>query len=213
MSAKIRKMTTLLERIYIEGGKEVPEGETIKVAVGAVVTNPFAGKYVENLEELFDIGEAVADAATAEALRVLDGRPVESFGKAAIVGLDGELEHAAAILHSKMGLVMRRYIGGGKAMVPSTAKRASAGTLIDVPIHYKDTAILMSHFDTIEFQMPDAPRPDEILVVVAYGTGSRPHPRSGGLKKDEIQGYDRYAFAGGMVFTERDEDGLAISSV
>jgi hypothetical protein len=107
---------------------------------------------------------------------------------------------------------MRALIGGGKAIIPSTAKRAAAGTAIDIPIHYKDAACLMSHFDTLEFVIPDAPRPDEIVIVVAYGIGPRPQARIIGVPKDQIQGEDRYAYTGGLVYTKRGPDGSATTA-
>ena len=112
-------------------------------------------------------------------------------------------------MHTKMGLNIRALIGGGKAMIPSTAKRATAGTAIDIPIHYKDAACLMSHFDTLEFVIPDAPRPDEMVVVVAFGAGTRPQSRIIGLPKEEIQGEDRYAYTGSIVYAKRAADGSA----
>lgn len=212
MKPEIRKVLSVIERIRMEGGEPVASGESVKVAVGAVCRNPYAGKFVRDLTPLYDLGDELGDHLTREALRALDGTPVESFGKAAIVGLDGEVEHAAAILHTKMGLRMRALIGGGKAIIPSTAKRAAAGTAIDIPIHYKDAACLMSHFDTLEFVIPDAPRPDEIVIVVAYGVGPRPQARIIGLPKDQIQGEDRYAYTGGLVYTKRAPDGSATSA-
>jgi len=206
---RIRKINSCVERIRLEGGEAVPGGESVKVAVGAVIHNPYAGKYVADLTAMYDLGEELGDGLTREALQLLGGKTPECFGKAAIVGLDGEIEHAAAILHTKMGIYMRALIGGGKAIIPSTAKRASAGTAIDIPIHYKDAACLMSHFDTFEFVIPDAPRPDEMVIVVAYAVGPRPQARIIGLPKDQIQGEDRYAYTGGLVYTKRSADGSA----
>lgn len=209
MTPKIRKINSTVERIQVEGGEPVPGGESIKVVVGAVIQNPYAGMYVADLTALYDLGEALGDGLTREALTLLGGRRPESFGKAAIIGLDGEIEHAAAILHTKMGIYMRALIGGGKAIIPSTAKRAPAGAAIDIPIHYKDAACLMSHFDTVEFVIPDAPRPDEMVIAVAYAAGPRPQARIIGLPKDQIQGEDRYAYTGGLVYTKRAADGSA----
>ena len=209
MKNTIRKINSYVERIRIEGGMPVGGGECIKVAVGAVILNPYAGKFVEDLTEIYDLGEELGDILTREALKLLGDKKHESYGKATIVGLDGELEHAAALMHTKMGLNIRALIGGGKAMIPSTAKRATAGTAIDIPIHYKDAACLMSHFDTLEFVIPDAPRPDEMVVVVAFGAGTRPQSRIIGLPKEEIQGEDRYAYTGRIVYAKRAADGSA----
>lgn len=207
MALEIRKICSMMETIKIEGGKPVPNDGCVKVAVGAVIKNPCAGKFVQDLSVFFDIGEELGEILTVEAKRLLAGKPIESFGKGAIVGLDGELEHMAAIQHMKMGISMRKLIGGGKAILPSTAKRAPAGTMIDIPIHYKDAACCMTHFDTMEFVIPDAPRDDEMVVVVAYGTGTRPQARIPCLSKDEMEGEDKYAFSGGVVFVSRNADG------
>ncbi|MCC7280937.1 MAG: amino acid synthesis family protein, partial [Acetobacteraceae bacterium] len=111
-------------------------------------------------------------------------------GKAAIVGEDGELEHAAAILHPKFGAPVRKRIGGGLALIPSAAKRAGMGAAIDVPLGHKDAAYVRSHFDAIEFRLADAPRRDEIVVALALADAGRPWPRIGGLAKDSIEGKD-----------------------
>lgn len=206
MALEIRKILGIVENLKLEGGRPV---DGVKVAVGAVVKNPYAGKFEQNLERFYTEGEEIGDILTREAQRLTGNVPFETFGKGAVVGLDGELEHAAAILHMRMGLAMRRLIGGGKAQIPSTAKRGPAGAMIDVPVHYKDAATLLSHYDTIEFSIPDGPRPDEILIVVAYSTGIRPGHRLGGYSKDEVKGEDRYAYTGTMVFSKVDENGLS----
>lgn len=206
MKFEIRKIVGIVETLKLEGGQPV-DGK--KVAVGAIVKNPYAGQYVENLEPLYTAGEELGDLLTKEALRLVGNVPVEAFGKGAIVGLDGELEHIAAVLHMRMGLAMRKLIGGGKAQIPSTAKRAPAGTNLDIPVHYKDAATLLSHYDAIEFSVPDGPRADEMLIAVAYATGQRPSHRLGGFHKDEVTGEDRYAYCGTLVFSKVDENGLA----
>lgn len=213
MKLEIRKIVTVIDKILVEGGKDSKNGPCVKVASGAIIKNPMAGRFETDLSGFFDIGEQIGDLLTREAQTATGKVPFESFGKAAIVGVDGELEHIAAMLHTKMGLAMRRLVGGGKAMIPSTAKRAPAGTVIDIPLHYKDAATLLSHYDTIELAIPDGPRADEILVAVAYGTGTRPQPRIGGLSKEEVTTGDRYAFTGTMVFTSVDGSGTAGSSV
>jgi len=208
----VRKLVVHVEETLSEAGSQV-DPATIKVVAAAVVRNPLAGAGVDDLGELEALGAEVAELLAGRAVAALGAdAAVSAYGKGAIVGLDGELEHAAAILHTKMGLRMRALIGGGKAIIPSTAKRAAAGTAIDIPIHYKDAACLMSHFDTLEFVIPDAPRPDEIVIVVAYGVGPRPQARIIGLSKDQIQGEDRYAYTGGLVYTKRAPDGSATSA-
>ena len=144
------------------------------------------------MDELIDIGEELGGTLgrrAVEALKILP-RDAESYGKAAIVGVDGELEHAAAILHPKLGTLLREAVGGGKAIIPSAKKMGGPGTEIDVPIHYKDAAFVRSHFDAMSVRVPDAPRSDEIVVVIVVTASGRPHARIGGLKKEEAKKED-----------------------
>ncbi len=188
---EVRKYITIVEETLIEGGKEVSP-PTRKAAAIAVIRNPFAGKYVEKLDELIDIGEALGGILGKKAVEALKIGPekAESYGKAAIVGISGELEHAAAILHPKLGTPLREAVGGGKAIIPSAKKMGGAGTEIDVPLHYKDAAFVRTHFDAMTVRVPDAPRPDEIVVVIAVTDSGRPHARIGGLKKEEAKKED-----------------------
>lgn len=188
---EVRKYVTVLEETVMEGGKKV-EPPTRKAAAIAVIKNPFAGKYMENLDELVEVGVALGEKLTKRAVEALKIPPqkAESYGKAAIVGVDGELEHAAAILHPKLGTPMREAVGGGKAIVPSAKKMGGPGTEIDVPLHYKDAAFVRSHFDAMSVRVPDAPRQDEIAVVIVVTDSGRPHPRVGGLKKEEAKKED-----------------------
>jgi len=188
---EVRKYITIVEETIIEGGKEV-NPPTRKAAAIAVIKNPFAGKYVEKLDELIDIGEALGGILGKKAVEALKIPPekAESYGKAAIVGISGELEHAAAILHPKLGTPLREAVGGGKAIIPSAKKMGGPGTEIDVPLHYKDAAFVRTHFDAMTVRVPDAPRPDEIVVVIAVTDSGRPHARIGGLKKEEAKKED-----------------------
>jgi len=188
---EVVKYVTIVEETLKEGGKKV-DPPTRKAAAIAVIKNPFAGKYVENLDPLIDIGEelgGILGKRAVEALRITP-KNAESYGKAAIVGTDGEFEHAAAILHPKLGTPLREAVGGGKAIIPSAKKVGSPGTEIDVPLHYKDAALVRSHFDAMTVRVPDAPRPDEIVVVIVVTDSGRPHPRIGGLKKEEAKKED-----------------------
>jgi hypothetical protein len=188
---EVLKYVTILEETLKEGGKKV-DPPTRKAAAIAVIKNPFAGKYVENLDPLIDVGEelgGILGKRAVEALRITP-KNAESYGKAAIVGTDGEFEHAAAILHPKLGTPLREAVGGGKAIIPSAKKIGSPGTEIDVPLHYKDAAFVRSHFDAMTVRVPDAPRPDEIVVVIVVTDSGRPHPRIGGLKKEEAKKED-----------------------
>jgi hypothetical protein len=182
---QIRKIVTVLEETLIEGAKAV-NPPLKKVAVVAVLKNPFAGRYVEDLSPLIDEGDALSRMLVERAVAALGPGKAESFGKAGIVGADGEIEHVAAITHPKFGAPIRDAIGGGKAIIPSAKKRGGPGTSIDIPMQYKDAAYVRSHFDAFEVRIPDAPNADEIVVALALSDGGRPHARIGGLKKSEV---------------------------
>lgn len=191
MSVEIRRIITVVEETRIEGGRPV-DPPTRRAAAIAVIRNPYAGKYVEDLSALSDIGEALGDILPRRAIAALGiaGDQVESFGKAAAVGADGELEHAAAILHPKLGAPFRDVLGKGAALIPSSKKRGGLGVPLDIPLGHKDAARVRSHFDGMEVRVPDAPRADEIVVAIAVTDSGRPHPRVGGLTKDKIVGKD-----------------------
>ncbi len=188
---EVRKYVTIVEETVMEGGRKV-DPPTRKAAAIAVIKNPFAGKYVEDLSPLIDIGEELGGILGKRAVEALKIPPknAESYGKAAIVGVDGELEHAAAILHPKLGGPLREAVGGGKAIIPSAKKMGGPGTEIDVPIHYKDAAFVRSHFDAMCIRVTDAPRSDEIVVAIVVTDSGRPHARIGGLKKEEAKKED-----------------------
>ncbi len=187
----IRKIVTIVEEIWEEGGAAV-EPHAKRAAAIAVIRNPFAGKFVQDLTELVEVGEKLGDLLGRKAVEVLGVPPekVESYGKAAIVGSKGELEHAAAILHPKLGTPFREAVGGGKAIIPSAKKFGVPGTEIDVPVHFKDAAFVRSHFDAMPVRVYDAPREDEIVVALVVTDSGRPHPRIGGLKKEEAKKED-----------------------
>lgn len=185
---KIRKLVTIVEEILEDGGK--PAAQPVKKAAAvAVIQNPFAGRFVEDLAELIKTGEELGDLLGRRAVAALGG-PVHSYGKAAVVGENGEYEHAAAILHPTLGTPFRKAVGGGKAIIPSAKKLGGPGTPIDVPLHYKDAAFVRSHFDAMEVRLADAPRADEILVALVVTDGGRPHPRVGGLTVAEAEKED-----------------------
>ncbi len=191
MSAAIRKIVVQLEETRLEMGVPV-RPPTRRALAMAVIANPCAGRYVESLDELVAIGEEVGSLLGEKCVAALGIRPeqAESYGKAAIVGEGGELEHAAAILHPKLGAPLRRAVGKGAALVPSAKKVGGLGTAIDVPLGHKDAAFVRSHFDAIEARVADAPRAAEIVVAVAVTDSGRPLPRVGGLQKHEIKGED-----------------------
>ncbi len=189
-SAEIRKLLTIVEETRREGGRAV--APTRKAAAVAVIANPFAGRDAEDLEPLIAIGEELGALLGERAVAALgiDPGQAHSYGKAAIVGEDGELEHAAAILHPKLGAPLRRAVAHGAALVPSAKKRAGLGSAIDVPLGHKDAAFVRSHFDAMEVRVTDAPRRDEIVVAVVVTDSGRPRPRIGGLQASEIEGRD-----------------------
>ncbi|MEK9721088.1 MAG: amino acid synthesis family protein, partial [Quisquiliibacterium sp.] len=165
---------------------------TRKALAIAVIANPYAGRYSESLDDLVQIGEELGELLGSRCVQALgiDGAAAESYGKAAIVGEGGELEHAAAILHPKLGAPLRKVLEKGAALVPSAKKMGGPGTAIDVPLGHKDAAFVRSHFDGVEARLHDAPRSGEILVAVAVTDSGRPLPRIGGLQKHEITGSD-----------------------
>lgn len=191
MRARIRKFALVVDETHVEMGREVSP-PTRRAAAIAVIANPFAGTYQADLEELMAIGEELGDVLGRRAVAALGINPgqAESYGKAAIVGEAGELEHAAAILHPKLGAPLRKAVEKGAALVPSAKKRGGLGAAIDVPLGHKDAAFVRSHFDAMEARVPDAPRPDEIVVAVVVTDSGRPHPRIGGLAVAEIKGED-----------------------
>jgi hypothetical protein len=174
---QIRRSIVLREVVASDMGKPVARPIVRAVAMAAI-GNPFAGRYVEDLTELFEAGRALGEEFAPQLVRLLANPPI-SYGKGAIVGLNGEFEHGGACLHPMLGKPMRAAIGGGKAVIPSNVKVAACGASIDVPLSHKDDSWSFDHFDTITVSMPDAPKPDEILVVLTIADGGRPHPRCG----------------------------------
>ena len=191
MTAKIRKIVTFVEETHIEMSRSV-HPPTRRAAAVAVIENPCAGKFVEDLSELMTIGEELGDLLTQRAVAALAIPPaqVESYGKAAAVGENGEIEHAAAVLHPKLGTPVRKFIGKGAALIPSSKKRGGLGVPLDIPLGHKDAAFVRSHFDGMEVRINDAPRANEIVVAIAVTDSGRPLPRVGGLTKDQIKGED-----------------------
>jgi len=191
MAAQIRKLIVQVDEIRIEMGKAV-DPPTRRALAMAVIANPFAGRYEENLDELIAIGEELGGLLGEKCVKALGISPgqAQSYGKAAIVGEAGELEHAAAILHPKLGAPLRKAVEKGAALVPSAKKRGGLGTAIDVPLGHKDAAFVRSHFDAMEARVSDAPRANEIVVAVVVTDSGRPLPRIGGLQASEIKGED-----------------------
>ncbi len=191
MPAKIRKIIVQVDEVHIEMG-QVVNPPTRRALAMAVIDNPYAGRYSQNLDELIAIGEELGQLLGDKCVHALGISPAgaQSYGKAAIVGEAGELEHAAAILHPKLGAPLRKAVEKGAALVPSAKKLGGLGTAIDVPLGHKDAAFVRSHFDAMEARVADAPRAREIVVVVVVTDSGRPLPRIGGLQASEIVGQD-----------------------
>ncbi|XAH24013.1 amino acid synthesis family protein [Xylophilus sp. GW821-FHT01B05] len=190
-SANIRKIVVQVDEVRIEMGQPV-NPPTRRALAMAVIANPYAGRYSENLDELIAIGEELGSLLGQKCVQALGIAPgaAQSYGKAAIVGEAGELEHAAAILHPKLGAPLRQAVEKGAALVPSSKKQGGLGAAIDVPLGHKDAAFVRSHFDAMEARVADAPRANEIVVAVVVTDSGRPLPRIGGLQAHEIQGTD-----------------------
>jgi hypothetical protein len=191
MKSQIRKIIVQVDEVLQEGGQAV-NPPTRRALAMAVIANPYAGKFNANLDQLINIGEELGGLLGERCVKALGIKPEDahSYGKAAIVGEGGELEHAAAILHPKLGAPLRKAVSKGAALVPSAKKQGTLGTAIDVPLGHKDAAFVRSHFDAMEARVNDAPRANEIVVAVVVTDSGRPHPRIGGLQVHEITGTD-----------------------
>ena len=191
MTARIRKIAVNIEETHQEMGKRITPMTRKAVAV-AVIENPFAGQYVEDLSQLMEIGSELGALLGRRCVEALGISPseAESYGKSAMVGENGELEHAAAILHPKLGAPLRNEVEKGAALVPSSKKMGGPGQVLDVPLGHKDAAYVRSHYDGIEVRLNDAPRANEILVAVAVTDSGRPLSRVGGLTAEDAVGED-----------------------
>ena len=191
MRAQIRKIIVQVDEVHIEMGKAISP-PTRRALAMAVIHNPLAGSYTENLDALIAIGEELGGLLGDKCVKALGIAPgdAQSYGKAAIVGEAGEIEHAAAILHPKLGAPLRVAVEKGAALVPSSKKRGTLGTAIDVPLGHKDAAFVRSHFDAMEARVSDAPRANEIVVAVVVTDSGRPLARVGGLQAHEAKGVD-----------------------
>jgi hypothetical protein len=184
---KVRKYVGMVDETLHDGGPDLTKSVR-KAVVGGVVANPFAGRYVEDLRPMVQALEPLAMELTNRLMKMLGatGQEFEAYGKGVIVGVAGELEHAA-IWHEPAGVGVRKAMGGAKSIMPSTGKVAAAGARIDIPLHHVNAAYVRSHYDAIEFAVPDGPKPDEIVFIVAAAIGGRPYPRVGGLTVDGIK--------------------------
>jgi hypothetical protein len=191
MKPHIRKIVIVVDETLTEMGRAVSPPVRRAAAI-AVIENPFANTYVEDLTPMMDMGEELGRILSEKAVAALgiDGAKVEGYGKAALVGENGEMEHAAALLHPKMGTPVRKTLTKGAALIPSSKKRGGPGAELDIPLGHKDAAYVRSHFDGMQVSINDAPRANEIVVAVAVTSGGRPLPRVGGLVTSDIIGTD-----------------------
>ena len=186
---KIKRVLTFLDEVRVADGRDtVPPLR--KAAAVAIVDNPFAGRFVQDLSPLTRASEAIGREICAIAVRLLAPDQAVSYGKAAIIGINGEQEHGNAMLTTVFGNVMREAIGGGKAWISSMTKRAAPGAMIDIPLAHKDALYVRSHYDGMTLTLPDAPQPNEIAIIAVYATRGRPNQRVGGLLASEIKGQD-----------------------
>ena len=174
----IRKVVTVVEDVHVEAGRAVDPPTRI-AAAAAVITNPFAGGYVDDLEPLIDTYcEPLGELLTGRALKLLGG-PAEGYGKGALVGLDGDIEHGSAIIHNlRFGNKVRDPVSG-TTLLPAAEKRAAAGATLDLAVKHITDQTVRSHHQTFEVRIPDAPRADEIVIWVVLASGGRPHARLG----------------------------------
>ncbi len=185
----IKRVLTFLDEIRSADGRDVAP-PLRKAAAVAIIDNPFAGRFVEDLSPLTRASEAIGREICAIAVRLLAPDQAVSYGKAAVVGTNGEQEHGNAMLTTVFGNVMREAAGGGKAWISSMTKRAAPGAAIDIPLAHKDALYVRSHYDGMTVMLPDAPQPNEIAIIAVYATRGRPNQRVGGLSASEIKGQD-----------------------
>ncbi|HEY4372570.1 MAG TPA: amino acid synthesis family protein [Burkholderiales bacterium] len=189
MKVDVRKIVSFIDEAFHEGGP-VAKKPYKRGAIAAVVANPYAGRYVEDITPMMDALKPLGYELAERLIAALGGAgQIESYGKAVIVGVNGESEHAA-LWHVPGGYGMRELLENSKAIVPSAIKVGAAGATIDVPLHHRTAAYVRSHFDAVEMRVTDSPRPNEIMFVIAMGTGPRVHERAGGLRASEISRYD-----------------------
>jgi len=188
-AVEVRKLVLNVEEVWHDNGPRLAV-PLLRGSVAAAVKNPYAGGYVPNIQPMMEALKPLGREMAVRLVAALGGASkIEAYGKGALVGLAGEQEHGA-LWHVPGGYGMRDLLEGSLAIVPSTTKIGPAGTVIDIPIHHRVAAYVRSHFDTLEVRVADAPRPNELLLVIAMTTGPRPHARVGGLRADEIAKFD-----------------------
>jgi len=188
-SMKIKRVLTFLDEVRSDSGHDVTP-RLRKAAAVAIVDNPFANRFENDLSPLTRASEAIGREICAIAVQLLSPDKAVSYGKAAVVGLNGEQEHGNAMLTTVFGNVMREAVGGGKAWISSMTKRGAPGSTIDIPLAHKDALYVRSHYDGMTIMLTDAPQPDEIAIIAVYATRGRPNHRVGGLSAGDIKGDD-----------------------
>lgn len=186
---KIRKIVSHIEELRSEEGRDV-RPPLRKVAVTAVCHNPCAGRYVHDLSALIDGSGEIGKEIGAIAAQLMTSHDIQSYGKASLVGINGAVEHAEAVLTTIFGDTMRVAAGGGKAWICHMAKLGGPGTSVDIPFAHKDALTIRSHYDAMTIAISDAPLPDEITITCAFTSGGRPNHRIGGHSLDKMIGQD-----------------------
>jgi hypothetical protein len=186
---QIKRTLTFFDEVAFEAGQRI-DPPLRKVAVAAIIDNPYAGRFERDLGPLTAASAEIGRIICGIAVLLLAPHKPQSYGKAAIIGVNGEQEHGVAMLTTVFGNVMRDAAGGGKAWISSFTKRAAPGTPIDIPLAHKDALYVRSHYDGITIMLPDAPLPNEIAIICAYASRGRPNHRVGGLAITEIKGVD-----------------------
>jgi hypothetical protein len=185
----IKRTLSFIEEIAEEAGQPI-DPPLRKVAVTAIIDNPFAGRFERDLKPLTDASDEIGRTICALAISLLAPHKAQSYGKAAVIGVEGEQEHGVSMLTTVFGNLMREAAGGGKAWISSITKRAAAGATIDIPLAHKDALYVRSHYDGITITLPDAPLPNEIAIICAFANRGRANHRVGGLAASEIKGLD-----------------------
>ena len=187
----VRKWFTHVEEVLANETGQLPDGAPIRrIVIAAAVHNPYAGRYSEDLSDIVAKSDELGREFGRRIIEAAAGTPMQSYGKAAVVGVSGEYEHGNAFLTQLFADPVREAVGGGKSWVPSTGKVAAAGTAIDIPLAHKDALYVRSNYDTISIAFGDAPRTDEVVVAFAFASRGRLHARLGGLAADEVRGED-----------------------
>ncbi|MGE5136917.1 MAG: amino acid synthesis family protein [Gemmatimonadota bacterium] len=187
----IRKWFTYAEETLATETGAAADGDPVrKIVIAAAIRNPYAGRFSDDLGAIVDGSGKLGEEFGRRVIAAAAGQPIESYGKACLVGLNGEYEHGNAFLTQTFADPVRQAVGGGKAWVPSTGKRGAPGTSIDVPLAHKDALYVRSHYDTITVTFTDAPAPDEVVAIFAFATRGRLHARLGGLTAAAVEGRD-----------------------